>query len=497
MSNNILEIRGLSKAFSGVYALKNVDIDIKRGSVHCIVGENGAGKSTLIKILTGVYTRTSGEIFMDGTPIVYSCVRDAMNAGVHALYQELNIVEHLTVEENLTLGTEKTKFGIVKPNEERNAEFEKFFEEFEFSISLKSRMVDLSYAKRQLVQIARSAVGSDAKVIIMDEPTASLSEGEIQKLHHIIKKLKEKGITIIYISHRLEELFAIGDEVTVLRDGCVITTKKLSDIKTKADLVADMLGKMVSEQYIPSGIEFGPAVLKCIGINNNRLQDINFELYEGEILGFYGLIGSGKTELARAIYGLDEYEGDIIVNDAVVHFKRPKQAIKSGIAMLPEERRKEGIFKDLSIKENIPVMNPKLYSKYGFVNSRKETEIAKHYIATTKVAARSHLQAVGTLSGGNQQKVVASKCINAETPIILLDEPTRGVDIGSKEEIYQIIRGLVKNKKSVIVFTSELNEAFNICDRILLLHEGKICGEVQNGPDIDQNAILQKVSGSN
>jgi len=493
MSNKILEINNIFKQFSGVIALDDVSIDINRGVCHCIIGENGAGKSTLVKIITGTFQRTSGTITFDGKDYHPHSTKDAMNMGISTLFQELNMVDTLTIEQNLTLGMENTKFGIIRKPKTSLAAVDTL-KKIDPSINPNHKIRDLSFAEKQVVQIVK-AIATDAKVIIMDEPTAALSGEEVNKLFKLIQELKATGVTIIYISHRLEELFQIGDYITVMRDGKVIDTKPIGEIKSRNELIKLMLGKVIVENYIPSKINFDNKVLEVEGLTTDKLKDISFHLNKGEILGFYGLVGAGKSEIARAVYGADKKSGSIKVGSKEKAIKVPYEAIKEGIALVPEERRVEGLCTELTISDNIAMMNYNSILNGGIISEKKEKTLAQKYIEKINIACRSEKQKVAFLSGGNQQKVVISKCLNAKSSILLLDEPTRGVDVGAKQEIYTIIRELSKQGNSIIVFSSELPEILNLCDRIILLYEGEIKAELKNDESINGEMIMQVVTG--
>ena len=477
-ARNIFEIRALNKQYPGVKALKNVGLNIRRDTVHCIVGENGAGKSTLIKILTCAEERTSGEIFYNGTSYTPRSIKDSMKLGISTLFQELNVVDQLTVEENLLLGRERNKFGVIlKPD--KSEKVLTIFNEIAPDISLRTRVSKLSFAQKQVVEIVK-AVGFDANLIIMDEPTAALSGQEVQRLFKLIKSLKEQHITIIYISHILNDIFEIGDYVTVFRDGRIIDTSKVSDISPD-ELINMMIGKVVVDNYIARSIDHSKKVLEVNNLTTKKLKDISFDLYRGEIIGFYGLLGAGKSEIAQALYGLDTiFSGRIKAFGKIVDFKIPKDSVEKGITMVPEERLTEGLIMKLSIRSNIVISNLKKISRFAVVNKKKEKSIAERYIGKMHIRAKSPEQKVATLSGGNQQKVVISKCLNAESVILLMDEPTRGIDVGAKQEIHRIIRELAESGVSIMVFSSEYPEITNLCDRIFLLREGNIVKVVDN-----------------
>ncbi len=492
LTDNVLEIRELVKDFPSVRAVNEVSFDIKRNTVHCLVGENGAGKSTLIKILTGAYQRTSGTILLNGKEYAPASTKEAMEQGISTLFQELNVVDQLTVEENLTLGEEDTKFGFLRRTEKIN-KIVSVMNSLEPSIRPQQLVSTLSVAKKQIVEIAK-AVASEADIIIMDEPTAALSEGEIARLFKIIRSLRERNVTVIYISHRLDEIFELGDYVTVMRDGRHIDTKPLSEVKDRSELIKLMIGKTVFEQYTPRERDCDDIILQVNHLSNQKLQDVSFSIRRGEIAGFYGLVGAGKTELARAIYGADPYNGDIIFKGKKLS-PTPDRVIEAGIALVPEERRSQGLFTILTIRGNIPVMNMKKISRGWFINGAREREVTLEYIDKLRIATSSSEKAAAQLSGGNQQKVVLAKCLFADADLLMMDEPTRGIDVGAKSEIYSIIRQLAAQGKSILIFSSELPEVVNICDTIYLLYDGCLQDTIRNGCDVDSEIIMHAVSG--
>jgi ribose transport system ATP-binding protein len=492
MSSAVLEINNLTKEFPGLRAVDDVSFNVLKNSVHCLVGENGAGKSTLIKILTGAVARTSGSVLMNGNKYVARSPRDAKQKGVSTLFQELNVVDQLTVEENLTLGMEDTWFGFLRKTD-KIRKMLAVLHNIEPSIDPGQRVASLSVAQKQMVEIAR-AVASESEIIIMDEPTAAISEEETQRLFKIIKSLKEKNVTVIYISHRLDEIFELGDYVTVLRDGGHIETKPIGEVADRAELIRLMIGKAVYEEYIPRDLAGAENLLEVRNIRNDKLKDISFKVKRGEIVGFYGLVGAGKTELARAIYGADKYAGDIIFKGRKLEPSTDK-VIDAGIAMVPSERRSEGLFTLLTIRSNIPVMNMDKISNAGFVNASAEKSITRQYIEKLGIVTSSAEKEVSKLSGGNQQKVVFAKCLLADADLLILDEPTRGVDVGAKSEIYKIIRQLSSAGKSIVLCSSELPEIMNMCDRIFLLYDGSLRRELDNSGDIDSEELLHVCTG--
>lgn len=488
----VLEIRNLIKDFPGVRAVNDVSFDIKRNTIHCLVGENGAGKSTLIKMLTGAYGRTSGQILLNGEEYNPRNTRDAKLKGISTLFQELNVVNQLTVEENLTLGMEDTTFGFLRKTDKIN-KILKVLNSIEPSIKPKQLVSSLSVAKKQIIEIAK-AVATESDIIIMDEPTAAISEAEIARLFTIIKGLRDNNVTVIYISHRLDEIFEIGDYVTVMRDGKHIETKPVSQIQDRMELIKMMIGKTVFEQYTPKEENKQETILEVKQLTNHRLKDVSFKIREGEIVGFYGLVGAGKTELARAIYGVDDYKGEILFRGKKI-LPSPEKAIAAGVTLVPEERRSQGLFTILPIRCNVPVMNMKKISTNGFINDRTERNVTVEYVDKLKIATNSIEKEASKLSGGNQQKVVLSKCLFADADLLMLDEPTRGIDVGAKSEIYSLIRRLSKEGKTIIIFSSELPEVINICDTIHLLYDGRLKSTLQNGNDINSEKILHIVTG--
>ncbi len=493
MSDNVLEIKNVVKQYPGVTALNDVSFEIKRNSIHCLVGENGAGKSTLIKILTGAVPKTNGTIYLNGKEFNPHSTREARAAGIGTLFQELNVVDQLTVEQNLTLGMEETTFGFFRKTQ-KVKKMVQVMKSIEPSINEKQLCSKLSVAKKQLVEISK-AIASDSDIIIMDEPTAAISEAEIVRLFKIIKELKTKNVTVIYISHRLDEIFELGDYVSVLRDGEHIQTKPVSEVKDRSELIKMMLGKAVREEYVPNKVDMCAKVLEVKNLSNNKLKDISFNVHRGEVVGVYGLVGAGKTELARALFGLDSFEGEVIYGGEKIKLKTPREAIDLGISLVPEERRTEGLFTLLTIKANIPAMDLAKISKGGIKSSKAEKQSAKDYIKKMNIITTSEEKQVAMLSGGNQQKIVFAKCLFADSNFMLLDEPTRGVDVGAKEEIHKIVRELSAQGKTIMVFSSELPEILNLCDKIILLYDGQLKAEFVNGEQLDSENIVHIVTG--
>lgn len=483
----LLEMKGIVKQYPGVLALSGVDFFVHPGSIHCLVGENGAGKSTLIKILTCAEKMTSGEIFLQGQPFRGRSVRDAMNAGISTVFQELNIINQMTVRENLTLGREKHQLGIIK--KDASDPVLRLLSEFAPDIPLDARVHQLSFAEKQIVETVK-AIGADARLVIMDEPTASLSERETQRIYTFVKQLKAKGISVIFISHLLEDIFTLGDEVTVMRDGSVVATRPVAET-TREELIQLMVGRAVSQGYTRKAQQSQTELLKAQGLCTAAVSDIDFTLHEGEVLGFYGLRGAGKSEIARALYGLDRLTtGQIYLHGQPISVKNPRMALAHGIAMVPEERLSEGLFMRHSLTDNIAITSLKRQSRLGIVMERSKNSIAREYMDRLRVKAHSATQWAGTLSGGNQQKIVIAKNLNAKAKVLLLDEPTRGIDVGSKEEIYDIIRQLSKQGAGILVFSSEYEEIAAVCDRVMLISEGRIIAARRN-EELDPKEVRQ------
>lgn len=493
LSDNVFEIINLSKHFAGVKALDNVSFNITRGTCHCLVGENGAGKSTLVKILTGAHRKTSGSVIYNGKDFSPNNTRESMRAGIGCLFQELNVVEQLRVEENISLGIEDTRFGVIRKSSYHDRVFN-ILHRIDPTIDPKCLIEDLSVAKRQVVEIAK-ALAMKSDVIIMDEPTAALSKEEADRLFEIISDLKKEGVTVVYISHRLDEIFEIADYVTVLRDGKVVDTKLRIDIDSRQELIKMMIGKTIVEDYVPSETDRSSVVLEVTGLRNSKLRGISFNLHKGEILGFYGLIGAGKTEIARALFGADFAEGCIRVFGKEQRISNPNMAIKNSIALVPEERRTQGLCTELPVSANVQMMNYRPILTAGLVNVAKQGALTRSYISRLSISCRSENQSTAFLSGGNQQKVVFSKCLNSEAKILLLDEPTRGVDVGAKQEIYSIARELARQGHSVIFFSSELPEILRLCDRIGLLYDGELKAMIENNGQVDSHEVMHIVTG--
>lgn len=479
MSEYILDIQNITKRFPGVLALNDVSMKVRRGDIHALVGENGAGKSTLIKILSGVKKQDSGKFFFKGKEVNISKPLEAQMLGMSVVHQELKLVETLSVAENVFLGRPKTsgKLKLVS-HKKQKTEALNLLESLNAVMDVNQLVGSLSVAQKQLVEICK-ALSYNAELIIMDEPSATLTDKELDILFDILKQLKKNGVTIIYISHRLEEIFALADRVSVLRDGAHIETTDVANV-TKPELIKMMVGRELEEEYPKEQVKIGDVALEVKDLNRGKIiKDINFSLYHGEILGIAGLVGSGRTETARCIFGADKKTSGKFYKDGVeINIKDVAAAIKHKIALVPEERKTQGVLLGMSIKENISMAGIDRVIRNGFINSKKERELALDYIEKLRILTPSEKRDVNDLSGGNQQKVVLAKWLAVESDIMIFDEPTRGIDVGAKAEIYRLLCQLAAQGKAIIMISSELPEIIGICDRILVMHDGRITGEV-------------------
>ncbi len=484
---NLLEMREIVKQYPGVLALDKVSIDLKPGEVHCLVGENGAGKSTLMKILSGAIKKDSGEIFISGNKIEYNSPSESQSLGISIIYQDFKLVPELTAAENIFLGREiKNSFFLNK--KEMNEKAAETISQFGEDIDVTLPVNKLSTAARQMIEIAKAIIGN-VKILAMDEPTAPLTNKEIKKLFEVIKKLKEKGVGIIYISHRLEEIFEIGDRVTVLRDGKFIHLSEMKNVD-KNQLIKLMVGRELADEYPQNKAEKGNEILRVENLNSEKINSVSFTLKKGEVLGIAGLVGAGRSELVRAIFGADKItSGKIFINDKEVKINSPKEAIDSGIALLTEDRNLLGLFMNMSIRENISVSSLSKMMNGMFIDKQKEISSSQKQFDQLKVKAPSIETSVESLSGGNRQKVVLARWLETNSDILIFDEPTAGIDVGVKFEIYNLINKLAEEGKGIIVISSELPELIGITDRIIVMCEGRITGELSH-EEADQEKIL-------
>lgn len=471
--DNILEMRQIDKLFPGVKALDKVDFSVKRGEVHCLIGANGAGKSTLMKVLSGAYVEDSGEIIFDGEKLKPHGTLERKKKGISVIYQELSLVNELTVGENVYINNyPKTKMGTVDWKEVYR-KTQAIADDMNMKIDVHAKVSSLNIGQRQMTEIMK-ALASNAKLIVMDEPSSTLSKKEFETLMQLIRDLKGKGITLIYISHHLEELFIVGDRITVLRDGKFVACRNACEIN-EDDLVEYMTGAKVTSQmtYTEAKPLNEEKVLEVKNLCNNKVKDISFSLHKGEVLGLYGLVGAGRTEVIRSIFGVDSFSGEILLHGKSVHFKHTGEAIANGIGLIPENRKTQGLVQILPVWENMTMVALDKCKKNGIINYKIIQETCEQYKKSLNVKTPSIKTTIQNLSGGNQQKVILAKWLLRDCDILLIDEPTQGIDVMVKEEIYKIIRKLAEEGKSMIVVSSELDELLRVCDNIIVMFDGR------------------------
>ena len=494
MSGFLVEMHGINKAFPGVQALSDCHFNLKAGEVHALVGENGAGKSTLMKILCGVYTKDTGRIIYKGEEINVRSPRMAQDYGIAMIHQELNLMPHLTVAQNIFIGREPLiRFNFVLDDRQINQQAEELLHSLNLKINPRTRVIDMTVARQQMVEITK-ALSYNSEVLIMDEPTASLTDTEIEELFRMINHLRERGVGIVYISHRLEELFRISDRITVMRDGQFIETLPTTEVKIDK-IISLMVGRTIyeSEPEIPEARDEN-VVLAVRDLNrSNELYDVNFELRRGEILGFAGLMGAGRTEVARAIIGADPVDSiSLEVSGRPVRIKSPADAVRHGIGYLSEDRKRYGLVTGMDVATNGALASMKRFLRFFNIvtnDSSIQQEAARH-VKALDVRTPSVKQKARFLSGGNQQKVVIAKWLTADTDILIFDEPTRGIDVGAKSEIYRLLNDLARQGKSIIMISSELPEILRMSHRIVVMCEGRITG-VLDASEADQEAIMR------
>ncbi|CAM3206333.1 galactose/methyl galactoside ABC transporter ATP-binding protein MglA [Streptobacillus ratti] len=484
----VLEMNGISKEFPGVKALDNVNLRIRPNSVHALMGENGAGKSTLMKCLFGIYKKDEGEIKLEGKPINFINSKDALEHGVSMVHQELNQVLQRNVMDNIWLGRYPVKYGMVDEKKMYEDTLE-IFKNLDININPKAKVSTLSVSQMQMLEIAK-AVSYNSKVLILDEPTSSLTENEVHHLFRIIKKLQGSGIGIVYISHKMEEIKEICDEITILRDGQWVATESVKELTTD-EIINLMVGRDLSNRFPVKTSKPEDTIMSIEGLTNKDLRDVSFNLHKGEILGIAGLVGSKRTEVVETIFGLrGNYLGDIKIHDKLIKITSPKEATKNGLALVTEERRATGIFSMLDIRFNSIISNVKNYTKFGLINNKKVEKDTKWVIDSMKVKTPSQFQSIGNLSGGNQQKVIIGRWLLTNPEILMMDEPTRGIDVGAKFEIYQLMIELAEKGKGIIMISSEMPELLGITDRIVVMSNGRVAGIV-NTRETSQEEILK------
>lgn len=491
MQKYILKMEQIEKTFPGVRALQRVNLEVKQGEVHALLGENGAGKSTLLKILAGAYTKDSGEIYVDSEKQEIRNPKHAQELGIAIIYQEFSILPHLSIAENIFLGQLPRKKGspwLVDWNY-CYKESQKILARLGMNIDPRTPASRLKVAEQQMVEIAK-ALSQNAKIIIMDEPTAPLTLREIDKLFEVVRMLKKQGVSIIYVSHRLSEVKEICDRATVLRDGKNIGTVNVSETDVK-DWINMMVGRELDKMFPKVSVPIGHEVLRVNNITvPGKLKKVSFKAYQGEILGIAGLVGAGRTELARAIFGADQVQaGEIFIDGKPVSIQNPQEAIKCSIGLVPEDRKGQGLVLSMNVKDNITLANIKGIGKCK-LNLALEKDIANKYVRDLNIVTPGIYQQTINLSGGNQQKVVLAKWLYSNCKILIVDEPTRGIDVGAKVEIYELLNELVKNGSTVIMISSELPELIGICDRIIVLHEGRVTGELCREEFTEENIML-------
>lgn len=494
MGDLILSMKGITKSFSGVAALKNAALDLKAGEVVALMGENGAGKSTLMKILTGIYSKDSGEIQYMGQEVCFKGPAESEEAGISIVHQELNMMNDLTVAQNLFIGREEMN-GFLIDDKKMNEKARELFKVLKIDINPAEKIGNLTVGKQQMVEIAK-AISSKAKVIIFDEPTAALTDSEIEELFKVIRDLKKQGTGMVYISHRMDEINVISDRVIVMRDGEYVGTLITKEC-SKDDIIKLMVGRAIfGEPKTASNVaKDAPVVLKCENLNRGKaVKDVSFELRKGEILGFSGLMGAGRTEVARLIFGADKKDsGKIFINGKEVTIHTPQDAVAHGIGYLSEDRKRYGLIVDKSVEENTVISSLNDFVKGIFIDKAKSKEVSKKYVESLKTKTPSVSQLVKKLSGGNQQKVVIAKWLVRNSDILIFDEPTRGIDVGAKSEIYSLMEKLAKEGKSIIMISSELPEVLRMSDRVIVMCEGRITG-ILDIAEANQEVIMQSAT---
>lgn len=488
-----LEMRNITKHFGGVKALTDVSLKVEPGEIHALIGENGAGKSTLMKILSGAYVRDGGQIFIDGKEVKISDPKESKDQGVAIIYQEFMLAPDLTVAENIYIDKLSAGKKFINWKELRNNAREQL-ERLGFGdIDPNTKCGSLSVAYQQVVEICK-CLTRNAKILVFDEPTAVLTFSEIEKLFSVIKKLKEEGVSIIYISHRLEEIFELSQHISVLKDGTYVGTVKTKEFD-KDRLVNMMIGREMTEMFPERHAKIGETILEVQNLCAGMVQDVSFSVKAGEVLGFNGLVGAGRTETMRALFGADKKEsGKVIYFGKEVDWKNPKQAIAEKFGLLPEDRKKQGLLLQQSIRMNTTLACLNKITKLGFINHKSEKEFVKETLASIQTKYNSTEDNANSLSGGNQQKIALAKWIAADCKCIVFDEPTRGVDVGAKTEIYKVINNLAENGVAVIIISSEMPEIIGMCDRVLVMRNGKISGEVRK-EELTENALIKFAMG--
>ena len=492
MTDTVLDMQGVSKAFPGVRALSDVSFDVRRGEVHALLGENGAGKSTLMKILAGVYQRDTGRILINGQEVHISTPSEALDLGVVTIYQETNLAPEMTVAENILMGRWPARFGWIGERA-MFREAQTVLDRLGTTFDARTRVKTLSPAQRQMTEIAR-AMSMDARIIILDEPSASLTDREVDVLMNVLRQLREQGVAIIYITHRLEEVFAIADRATVLRDGQVVTTQAVQDL-TMDKLVSQMVGREITDMYPDHVRGPGAVVLDVQNLSGRAFSNVSFALREAEIVGMFGLVGSGRTDVARAIFGADKITGGAMtLGGRPLRVHSPQEAIRAGIALAPEDRKTQGLVLDMPVRANITLQVLRRVASWVFMRYGREKVLAERYKQDMTIRTPSIETMARSLSGGNQQKVVVAKCLAANPRVLILDEPTRGIDVAGKSEVHKLVSQLADMGVGILIISSELPEILGMSDRILVMHEGRLMGDVP-AADATEESIIALASG--
>ena len=496
MSEYVLEMKSVTKRFPGVLALDNVQLNLKPGEVLCLVGENGAGKSTLMKILAGAQPLDSGQVLLSGQPVVIKSPHHAQQLGISMIYQEFNLSPYLSVAENIFLGREPRigKSPFINWTKMYN-DARDILKRIRVDLDVRKPVNECSVAQQQMVEIAK-AISFNSKIIVMDEPSATLTDHELAALFDLIRGLKQEGIGMIYISHRLEEIFEIGDRLTAMRDGQYVDTRDVKDI-TKDDIIRMMVGRELTNEFPKEIFDRGEERLAVKNLSRRgAFENVSFSLYKGEIVGLTGLVGAGRTEVARAIFGADAIDGGQLSLDGKdVSVRTPQEAIRHGIGLLTEDRKNQGLVLGMTVRENTSIANLKELVKLMFIDRKRERAVAEQYVKELQIKTPSVEQTAQNLSGGNQQKVVLAKWLFTQSKILIFDEPTRGIDVGAKVEIYKLMNELVRQGVAVLMISSELPEVLGMCDRVLVMHEGKLAGELSRS-EATQERIMKLATGS-
>lgn len=488
-----IDMRNISKSFGTNKVLEKIDLELQSGQIHALMGENGAGKSTLMNILTGLFPASTGTIYIDGEERTFSNPQEAEEFGISFIHQEMNTWPEMTVLENLFLGREiKTTFGLLNQKLMKQKALEAF-KRLGVTIPLDIPIGNLSVGQQQMIEIAKSLL-NQLSILVMDEPTAALTDRETENLFRVIRSLKQEGVGIVYISHRMEEIFKITDFVTVMRDGVIVDTKETS-LTNSDELVKKMVGRKLEDYYPEKHSEIGHVAFEVSNLCGDNFEDVSFYVRKGEILGFSGLMGAGRTEVMRTIFGIDKKKsGKVKIDDQEITITSPSQAIKQGIGFLTENRKDEGLILDFNIKDNMTLPSTKDFSKHGFFDEKTSTTFVQQLINRLYIKSGRPDLEVGNLSGGNQQKVVLAKWIGIAPKVLILDEPTRGVDVGAKREIYQLMNELADRGVPIVMVSSDLPEILGVSDRIMVMHEGRISGELSR-KEADQEKVMQLATG--